>query len=78
MAKTPIAVKDSGSDTKTIKSKTPEDIASSLLEKEVEAALKSDNLVEISKVQVKLLMSIANNLNKIDWKLWEFYTRLGK
>lgn len=80
MAKSPVTVvKDETASTKTVKTKTASnDPASSLLEAEVEAALKSDNPAEMSKVQLKLLLSIANNLNKIDWKLWEFYNRLGK
>lgn len=80
MAKSPVTVvKDEPASTKTVKTKTASsDPAASLLEAEVEAALKSDNPTEMSKVQLKLLLSIATNLNKIDWKLWEFYNRLGK
>lgn len=81
MAKTPVTVVESTTDnsvksTKTAKTTT--DLSTSLLEADVEKALQSNDPVEISKVQLKLLMSIATNLNKIDWKLWEFYTRLGK
>lgn len=81
MAKPPVTVvkDDKSTSSKNDKSKTVStDLSSSLLEEEVEAALKSNDAVAMSKVQLKLLLSIATNLNKIDWKLWEFYNRLGK
>lgn len=81
MAKPPVAEAKDNVPTppKVIKSKnTSADPLSALIEDEVDAALKSNDPLEISKVQLKLLLSIANNLNKIDWKLWEFYNRLGK
>lgn len=80
MAKTPTVVADNTETVvKTVKSKTlnPDAVLSSI-EDEVETALKSDDPLVISKVQLKLLLSISTNLNKIDWKLWEFYNRLGK
>lgn len=48
------------------------------LEKEVETALKNNDAIEIAKVQLKLSASILEHLTKIDWKLWEFYNKLGK
>ncbi len=83
MAKSPVAVvkDDTDKTSTTAKNKTKttsSDTLTSLLEEEVAVALKSNDPLEISKIQLKLLLSIANNLNKIDWKLWEFYTRLGK
>jgi len=48
------------------------------LEREVAAALDSNNATAIAKVQLKLSLAMVTQLNKIDWKLWEFYNRLGK
>lgn len=82
MAKTPVVVKDGTADTsikKPAKAKTVKsEITASSIEDEVDYALDSNDPLEISKVQLKLLLSIATNLNKIDWKLWEFYNRIEK
>ena len=48
------------------------------LEREVAAALESNDANVIAKVQLKLSLAIVTQLNKIDWKLWEFYNKLGK
>lgn len=54
------------------------DYSSSALEHEVAAALDSNDAAAIAKVQLKLSLAMVTQLNKIDWKLWEFYNRLGK
>ena len=54
------------------------DFSQVALEREVVAALDSNDATEIAKVQLKLSLAMVTQLNKIDWKLWEFYNRLGK
>jgi len=49
-----------------------------VLEREVAAALDSNDAMAIAKAQLKLSLAMVTQLNKIDWKLWEFYNRLGK
>ena len=48
------------------------------LEREVATALDSNDANVIAKVQLKLSLAMVTQLNKIDWKLWEFYNKLGK
>ena len=48
------------------------------LEREVATALDSNDANVIAKVQLKLSLAMVTQLSKIDWKLWEFYNRLGK
>lgn len=54
------------------------DNSHTLLEREVAAALDSNDATAIAKAQLKLSLAVVTQLNKIDWKLWEFYNRLGK
>ena len=54
------------------------DFSQVALEREVADALDSNNATAIAKVQLKLSLAMVTQLNKIDWKLWEFYNRLGK
>ena len=48
------------------------------LEREVATALDSNDANVIAKVQLKLSLAMVTQLSKIDWKLWEFYNKLGK
>jgi hypothetical protein len=54
------------------------DFSQIALEREVAAVLDSNDANAIAKVQLKLSLAMVTQLNKIDWKLWEFYNRLGK
>ena len=54
------------------------DFSQTLLDSEVAAALDSNDATAIAKAQLKVSLAIVTQLNKIDWKLWEFYNRLGK
>jgi hypothetical protein len=61
--------------TETVTTAGP-DFSQVALEREVADALDSNNATAIAKVQLKLSLAMVTQLNKIDWKLWEFYNRL--
>jgi hypothetical protein len=68
---------NSAASTDTVTNTVP-DTSHTVLESEVAAALDSNDATAIAKAQLKLSLAMVTQLNKIDWKLWEFYNRLGK
>jgi hypothetical protein len=64
--------------TKIIDKTTSSDMSTTVSEADVATALASNDPIELAKIQVRLQMATFATLSKIDWKLWEFYNRLGK